>query len=76
MKADIHKTGLPCVYLLLPEGNPLSSAPDSTTKPLRPFILWKTRELDGAAVPDVAAILDDLQKQGFSVRRENINVAF
>jgi len=76
MKADIYKTGLPCVYLLLPEGKPLSSAPESTTKPLRPFILWKTRELDGALVPDLAAIQNDLQTQGFSVRRENLNVGF
>ena len=76
MKADIYRTALPDVFLLLPEGKPLSSAPQSTTKPLQPLILWKTRELEGALVPDLAAIENDLQKHGFSVRQERMNVTF
>ena len=76
MKADIYRTALPNVFLLMPEGKPLSSAPHSATKPLQPLSLWKTRELEGAQVPDLAAIENDLQKHGFSVRQERVNVSF
>jgi len=76
MKADIYKTALPNVFLLLPEGKPLTSAPQSATKPLRPLILWKTRELEGVRVPDSADIQVDLQKHGFSVRQERADVSF
>ena len=76
MKADRHRTGMPNVFLLLPEGKPLSAAPHSTTKPLQPLSLWKTRELEGAWVSDPAAIQRALQEHGFSVSQERADVAF
>jgi hypothetical protein len=74
MKADIYRTGLPNVFLLLPEGKPLSSAPHSTTKPLQPLSLWKTRELQGAWVSET--LEHDLQAHGFSVSQQRADVTF